>query len=323
MPGSTRPASPRRSDRSPSSSGCGTGSPTAGRSASGASPVEHDATAARARSADRGSAPPTAAPACTGGPTRRRPRAAVPVSTIRPRYITATRSLMWRTTDRSWAMNRNPRSSSAAQPLEQADDLGLDADVERRHRLVEHEQVGTDGERPGDADALALAARELVRVARAGVGRQLHEVEQLGDALALGRRQIRAPATARPAARRRSSAGSATPAGPGTPSGSGAASCAAPRLAARPARSRRRRIEPVSGSTMRRTQRAVVLLPHPDSPTRLSVSPRSTSKDTSDTACTTPVDRRRNWPRRANVLTRSGRRAASWLRHLVVQWRGG
>ena len=27
-------------------------------------------------------------------------------STIRPRYITAIRSLMWRTTDRSWAMNR-------------------------------------------------------------------------------------------------------------------------------------------------------------------------------------------------------------------------
>ena len=28
------------------------------------------------------------------------------VSTIRPRYITAIRSLTWRTTERSWAMNR-------------------------------------------------------------------------------------------------------------------------------------------------------------------------------------------------------------------------
>ena len=27
-------------------------------------------------------------------------------STMRPRYMTAMRSLMWRTTERSWAMNR-------------------------------------------------------------------------------------------------------------------------------------------------------------------------------------------------------------------------
>ena len=34
-----------------------------------------------------------------------RPRAS-PISTILPRYMTATRSEMWRTTERSWAMNR-------------------------------------------------------------------------------------------------------------------------------------------------------------------------------------------------------------------------
>ena len=50
-------------------------------------------------------------------------------------------------------------------------------------------------------------------------------------------------------------------------------------------------IAPESGSTMRNTQRAVVVLPQPDSPTRLSVSPRSTANDTSETACTVPVER--------------------------------
>ena len=46
-----------------------------------------------------------AAPRCTGGPgTRRRPRPA-PTSTIRPRYMTAMRSEICRTTERSWAMN--------------------------------------------------------------------------------------------------------------------------------------------------------------------------------------------------------------------------
>ena len=36
-----------------------------------------------------------------------------------------------------------------------------------------------DRERAGDADALALAAGELVRVALGGVARQMHEIEQL------------------------------------------------------------------------------------------------------------------------------------------------
>ena len=51
------------------------------------------------------------------------------------------------------------------QLLEQVDDLGLDRDVERRDRLVADDEVRRRGERPGDADALALAAGELVRVA--------------------------------------------------------------------------------------------------------------------------------------------------------------
>ena len=48
--------------------------------------------------------------------------------------------------------------------LEQVEDLGLDRHVERRHRLVADDQLRAERERPGDADALALAAGELVRV---------------------------------------------------------------------------------------------------------------------------------------------------------------
>ena len=72
----------------------------------------------------------------------------------------------------------------ALEPLEQVDDLGLDRDVERADRLVRDDQVGLQGEGPGDADALPLAARELVRIAR-GVGRvEPDGREQLPDALA-------------------------------------------------------------------------------------------------------------------------------------------
>ena len=53
----------------------------------------------------------------------------------------------------------------ALEPLEQVDDLGLDRHVEGADRLVGDDEVRVQGERPGDADPLALAARELVRVA--------------------------------------------------------------------------------------------------------------------------------------------------------------
>ena len=47
------------------------------------------------------------------------------------------------------------------QVLQQVDDLGLDGDVERRHGLIGHQQLGVERERAGDADALTLAAGEL------------------------------------------------------------------------------------------------------------------------------------------------------------------
>ncbi len=69
-------------------------------------------------------------------------------------------------------MNRYDRPEAVLQVGEQLQDLGLDRDVERRYRLVEHEQAWLDGQRPGDRDPLALAAAELVREARDGVAGQ-------------------------------------------------------------------------------------------------------------------------------------------------------
>src|SRR5581483_5742759 len=67
---------------------------------------------------------------------------------------------------------------------EQVHDLRLDRDVERGDRLVEDQELGLERERARDADALALPARELVRVARREALVEADEVEQLGDALA-------------------------------------------------------------------------------------------------------------------------------------------
>ncbi|MNT20006.1 hypothetical protein D3C72_1552980 [compost metagenome] len=51
------------------------------------------------------------------------------------------------------------------QAHEQVQHLGLDRHVQRRHRLVAHQELGLDRQRPGNADARALPAGELVRKA--------------------------------------------------------------------------------------------------------------------------------------------------------------
>jgi hypothetical protein len=67
------------------------------------------------------------------------------------------------------------------QLLEQVQDLRLDRDIEGAQELVAHDEVGLYGEGAGDADALALAARELVRVAAHHVGAEAHLREDVGD----------------------------------------------------------------------------------------------------------------------------------------------
>ena len=79
------------------------------------------------------------------------------------------------------------------QVVEQVEHLRLDRDVERRDRLVGDDQLRVQRERAGDADALALAAGELVRVAVHVIGRQADELEQLAHPLARSPRRAAAP----------------------------------------------------------------------------------------------------------------------------------
>ena len=65
------------------------------------------------------------------------------------------------------------------QVVEQVDDLRLDRHVERGDRLVGDDQLRPQRERAGDADALALAAGELVRVAVVVLRVQADELEQV------------------------------------------------------------------------------------------------------------------------------------------------
>ena len=67
--------------------------------------------------------------------------------------------------------------------LEQVDDLRLHRDIESTDRLVAHDEARLHGQCPGDADALALAATEFVRVAVEMFGLQADLPEQLGTAL--------------------------------------------------------------------------------------------------------------------------------------------
>ncbi len=62
--------------------------------------------------------------------------------------------------------------------VEQLQHLRLHRDVERRYRFVGDQHVGIERQRAGDRDTLALAAGELVRIARDRVGRQVDQFEQ-------------------------------------------------------------------------------------------------------------------------------------------------
>ena len=95
--------------------------------------------------------------------------------------MTATWSQKWRTTHRSWATKMKARSSSSQELGEEVHHLGLDRDVEGRDRLVGDDELRLDREGAGDADALALAAGELRRVAVDVLGVEADELEQLLD----------------------------------------------------------------------------------------------------------------------------------------------
>ena len=66
------------------------------------------------------------------------------------------------------------------------DHAGLDRHVERGHRLVEDQHLGPQRQRAGDADALPLAAGELVRVPVAVLGVEADGAQQVSRPSAAG-----------------------------------------------------------------------------------------------------------------------------------------
>jgi hypothetical protein len=63
---------------------------------------------------------------------------------------------------------------------EEVQHLGLDRHIEGGDRLVGHDQLRPGREGPGDADPLALAAGELVRIAVEVGGGEAHDIEEFG-----------------------------------------------------------------------------------------------------------------------------------------------
>ena len=93
-------------------------------------------------------------------------------------------------------MNRYAIFRSRLEIVEQVQDLRLDRDVERADRFVADDEVGVERERAGDADALALAAGEFVRVARRRrLGSRPTRREQAGDHLVASRLPVAMPWT--------------------------------------------------------------------------------------------------------------------------------
>jgi hypothetical protein len=66
--------------------------------------------------------------------------------------------------------------------LKKQEDLGADGDVESGDGFVGNDERGTKNEGAGDADALALAARKLVRIAVHGIVGQANAAEELRGA---------------------------------------------------------------------------------------------------------------------------------------------
>ena len=98
---------------------------------------------------------------CCGAPMT---LAAVPVSTIAPRRITRTSSATVGHEGDVVGDEQQRRVLLGDQLGEQGEHAGLHRDVEGRRRLVGDEQRRAAGQGHGDADALALPARQLVRV---------------------------------------------------------------------------------------------------------------------------------------------------------------
>ena len=177
--------------------------------------------------------------------------------------MTATRSAMWRTTARSWAMNRYDNPSRCCRSVSR---LRICAWIDTSSALTGSSSTtrsGSHRERSGDADALPLSAGQLVREARHVFGAETHEIEAARGHVARRPGGASPPPAARPRWSSPSSWDRATSTGPGT------------RSAPAPHRGDHGGSSPstVGFDEPERTNRAIVDLPLPDSPTSASVSP--------------------------------------------------
>jgi hypothetical protein len=66
------------------------------------------------------------------------------------------------------------------QVFQQVNHLSLDRNIQRGDRLVADNQLGVERQGAGDAEALALAAAEGMRVAAHIFGAHTHHAQQLG-----------------------------------------------------------------------------------------------------------------------------------------------
>ncbi len=198
-------------------------------------------------------------------------------------------------------MNSSASSRALLQLEQHVEDLRADGDVEHRDRLVADDPVGLEHERGRDRDALALPARELVRVAahealrrhadfvqssfhaRGVLGlRHPGHHQRLGDdgghAAARVQRLVRVLEDHLDVAAQR----------------------AQRRPALAPAR-RRSRPCPAAAGTSPSIARASVDFPQPDSPTIPRISPRRHSSDTPSSARAGPW-RVEKWTERSRDL---------------------
>ena len=250
--------------------------------------LQHDAARGWPRWPGRAPAPPTAAPSCTGAAARSNTSSRSAQLDDPPEVHH--RHPVAQVLDHAQVVGDEHQREvePALQVAQQVQDLRLDRHVEGRHRLVGHEEARVDDEGAGDADPLALAAAELMRVApgvvRLEADQGEHLVDPLGPRLAAARP---GPAGPRRCCRRRWPGGRARRRDPGTRSASGRAGAAArsPLAASRSDAVEvdrcRRRARAAAGAGARACSCRSPTRPPGRAPRRCS-----TSRSTPSTACT-------------------------------------
>ena len=141
-----------------------------------------------------------AAPPCRGGAARSKTSSDGPISATWPRYITITRSRDEAHDVEVVADEDVGEAELVLEVEQQVQHLRLDRLVERRDRLVEDHQARLERERAGDVDALALAARQLVRIAAGEARRARARRGAAGRAPARSPARVDTPCTCGPKA---------------------------------------------------------------------------------------------------------------------------